>query len=249
MRRRSKIALTIGAIVLAVLLLLQTPLLERLRGHAWSVWLSTVARVFALGRLSSDATVDKRLQELLLENLRLKAQLQEYGQLKEQVASPAFESFRVIPAEIVVRPLDAFRSQMIINQGTADGVTLNAPVVVYGSSLVGFVTELHEQSAVIQLLLHPSTNFAAEVVNEMRPEGLLVGRHYTSLVLTRVPLDAELASDQTVVTPAREGVPAGLVVGMIGSITRQENEAFQEAQLKLPYDPDQLRAVNVLVLP
>lgn len=249
MPRRSLIAaITLTTLIVAGLLL-QTPLLRHVRSAAWTVWLSAVARVFTIGPFNVSHDVDTQLQELLAENVRLKWEQREFLLLKEQLGNPAYASFRNIPAIVAARPLDTFHSQFTINRGAKDGVTLDAPVVVYGSTLVGFVTELHEHAATVQLLLHPATNLAAQVASDKRPKGLVAGRHFTSLALTTVPRDATLTPGQDVVTVGKEGLPEGLLIGKISFVQSAEDAAYHEAVVSLLFDPDSLRAVNVLVLP
>lgn len=249
MKRRSYIAISLLALILLVFLALQTPLLSGIRGVAWRGWLAVVTFVLPVGRLAIDNDVEEQLRVLTTENIRLKAQEQDYTRLRDQLGSPAFASYRSIPAEVAARPLDTFGVSFTINRGAQEGVTLGAPVVVYGSTLLGFITQLHEHTAVVQLLLHPSTNLAVEILNEGNARGLLVGRRYTSLAITTVPRDAQITSSQEVVTVAREGLPHGLRVGTIGTPLREENQAYQEATITLPYDPDDVRAVNVIVEP
>lgn len=249
MKRRSFIAISILAVIVVVFLALQTPLLRGIRGTAWHVWLSAVTFVLPVGQLAIDNDVAAQLRELTTQNIRLKAELQDYQRLREQLGSPAFSSYRTISAEVAARPLDTFGVSFIINRGAKEGVTLQAPVVVYGSTLLGFVSQLHEHTAVVQLLLHPATNLAVEILDESNARGLLIGRRYTSLAITTVPRDAQIKSGQAVVTSAREGLPHGLHVGTIGMALREENQAYQEATITLPYDPDDVRAVNVIVEP
>lgn len=266
MKRRSKIALILLGLVIVALLALQTPLLATLRSKSWHLVIGSVGRVFKIGSLELDTSVQGQLQELQVENIRLRAHEKEYAQLKEQLGSPSFASLRAIPASVEARSVDTFHSQLILNKGSDNGVTLGAPVVVHGATLVGFIVELHEHSALLQLLVHPSTGLSAEVQQEQSPRGLLVGQKFTSLKLITIPRDATLEQGQPVVTVSHDreigaeagksiisatgqNIPAGLLIGHLGAVFREENEAYQEAIVQLPYDLDQLRAVNILVLP
>ncbi len=248
MRAREKIALSLLTIIVFILLGLQTHLLSSIRGQAWRLWVNTIVRVVNIGPLA-DSRSNEQLQTLLAENIRLKFEQKDYARLKDQLGEPAFASFRTIPAAVKARPIDTFRSQYIIDRGAQDGVSLDAPVIINGSTLVGFVTDLHEHTATVQLLLNPQTSLSVEVEQEGSPRGLLLGRQFTSLALTTVPRDVTLKPGQAIVSTPRDGMPAGLVIGRIGNVTRQENEPYQEATVRLPYDPDGLRAVMVLVLP
>ncbi|MEX1998027.1 MAG: rod shape-determining protein MreC [Candidatus Andersenbacteria bacterium] len=249
MLRRNKIALAIFVATVVILLSLQTPILRKVRGTAWDLWVTTLARVFRISSANIDNDLANQLQTLTAENVRLKSEQSDYIRLREQLGTPAFASFRSIPASITARPLDTYHVEFVLNQGAQHGLTLGAPVVIYGSTLIGFITELHNQSARVQLLLHPATNVTAEVITESNPRGLLTGQHYTSLLLSTIPRDANLAAGQDVVTIAREGLPHGLLIGKINRIEREEDEAYQKAIVALPYDPDYLEAVIVLVEP
>lgn len=249
MVRRSTTALVILTILVVILLALQTPLLRAVRGTLWGTWVKSVARLTTLGPLEIDHTVVDHIQQLRAENIRLHAELNDYHRLRQQLGSPSVDQLRAIPAVVTVAPVDSFRSELLLNRGAAHGLTLGAPVVVNGSMLVGIITELHEQTAVCRLLVHPAMGLPAEVAGIDHARGLSVGRTYTTVNLTTVPRDAALVPAQAVVTTTHEHMPAGLLIGTIATIQNEENEAYQTAHLNLPYDRGQLRAVNVLVAP
>lgn len=249
MSRAGKVLVGILAVAVAALLALQTPLLRAARDAAWRVWVGSVARVAGIGPLQISGDVLTQLQRLQIENIRLRAELHDYETLRRQLGSTSFAAMRAIPALIAARPVDTFRTQAILNRGAGDGVTLHAPVVVQGSVLVGYVTELSEHTAVLQLLLHPATAVAAEVVDAPGGRGLLRGRSYTSLELSTVPRDASVQIGQAVVTAGHDTTPPGLLIGTIDTIRNEKNEAYQEARLTLPYEPEVLEAVVILVAP
>jgi rod shape-determining protein MreC len=231
--------------------LLQAPVFTYFRHQAWDIWVAQVASFFRIGMLSVPSDVQKQLETLRAENVRLAAETADYRHLRQQLGSPAFSDFRAIPAEIVGRPIDTFHAQVILNRGTHDGVTLGAPVIVNGSVLVGFITDLSEQTATVQLLVHPDAILAAEAVDPERPgRGLVQGRFFTAAILKTVPRDISLHERQPVVTQAKAGIlPYGLLIGYIQNIILEEHEPYQTARLALPYRLDTLRAVHVLVPP
>lgn len=231
---------------------MQTPLMAASRAAAWQVWVSTVGRLFSIGSLRLEEDVMSQLSKLRSENIRLRAEVADYASLRRQLGVPAVSDYAAIPAHIVGRPIDTFRTQYILNRGARDGLVLGAPVIVFDSTLVGFVTDLDETAATFQLLIHPATNLTAEVLaddeGETRGRGLLRGRHYTSTVLTTIPRDVPIQPGQAVVTSAKELlIPGALAIGTIEEVKSLESEAYQEATVRLPYDPDTLTAVHVLV--
>ncbi len=252
MRQRSRQALIALVAVVLVLGIFQTPLLHTARGRVWGWLVGAVGRVGGYAVINASSAA--RESTLLAENIRLKAELQDYAHLKAQLGAPGFTDWRAVPVALVGRPLDTFQSKFLLSKGTRDGLVLGAPVVVYGSMLAGFIVELSESTAVGQLLLAPGTTLAAQVVSEGDAEGvsatgLVRGQHYTSLLLTTVPRDVPLTGGQAVVTEAKAGaLPFGLLLGTIADIQSSENDVYQEAALRLPYDVDQLQA-GVVLLP
>lgn len=249
MSMRATLALLFLGLILFVGAALQTPLMRYARAYAWDRVVGLTALVGGLRLHEAD---QPRLEQLLAENVRLRAEQTDYARLRQQLGAPAFVNFRAIPASVVGRPIDTFRSQLLLSRGTRQGVTVGAPVVVHGSQVVGFVSEVHAESAICQLLLHPATALTAEVLSSDKDvpplQGLVQGKQYTSLLLTTVPRDKTLNIGQQIVTTAKPGlVPYGLAIATIKDVLNPPNEAFQSAVLSLPFDPDELRAVNVLV--
>lgn len=246
MRRRSQRAALVLVIVVVTLGVLQTPVLSTARGWTWGWWSGVVSRWSGSVALTTEG--GQRESTLLAENLRLHAELHDYQRLRQQLGTPSFEGFRAVPVAVVGRPLDAFHSLFLLSKGARDGLVLGAPLVIQGSTLVGFITELKETTAVGQLLLAPETTLSVQVEPD-GATGLVQGRQYTSLWLTTVPRDVSLREHQVVVTEAKPAVvPFGLVVGTITSIQSSDNAVYQEAVLSLPYDVDSLRA-GVVLLP
>lgn len=249
MTRRSRYALWLLVVVVALGLLLQTPLARAGRDRTWWLWTATLSRWFRVGPLTVPHNVSEQLAELTAENSRLKAESADYRRLREQLGAPAFANFRSIPAEVAARPIDTWRTHYVINKGAANGVGLGAPAVIRSSTLVGFVTELHEHTAVVQLLYHPSTSLPAEVLaDDLVGRGLARGKAYTSLELVSIPRDVELKEGLPVVTVQQgEVVPAGLIVGNIETTQDELHEPYRRARLSVPYDTDRIFAVAILV--
>lgn len=245
----------VGTLVgfMALLLFYQTPLMRGMRAATWNYVVRKVAQVGRVGELSVEPDVNEQLARLLAENISLASQVRDYSRLRAQIGSVSIDAMRPIPAAVIGRPVDTFRLRLIISRGLKDGVVIGAPVVIRGKTLIGFVTDASSKTATVQLLLHPQTNLTVEVSPDDpdRPpgRGLLQGRHYTSLSVSTIPRDVTIAPGQAVVTVASELVPFGLFVGTIGQLYTPENEPYQRADIALPYDPDIIDGVTVLVLP
>lgn len=254
MQKRNITAISILVCIVAALAFLQTPIMSHARQRAWLMWMRTTASIFGLGAIEADETVIEQLQQLRLENIRLRAQLGDYDRLRQQLGTLPLSASRLVPAATIGRPIDSFRSQYLINKGRRQGVTQGAPVVTGGSVLVGFINLANDETSVVQSLLNPATNLTVEAVPladaKATPlaRGLLQSYHYTTLVVTTIPKDTPVEVGQAIVTVSKEaGIPYGLVIGTVAQISSQEHEPYQEARLKLPYDLDQVDAVQVIV--
>lgn len=251
MTKRSKYALGVLIGLIAILLLIQTPLMRVVRDKSWNTWVTFFARWLAIGPLTVTNNVAEQLRVLQADNVRLRAESVDYQRIRRQINSPAYDDFKQISSEIVGHPPnDIWQSQYIVNRGSDDGLVLGAPGVIYGSTLVGFVVELHQRTAVLQLVFHPTTRLQAEVIaQENTGRGLVRGRFFTGVELMTVPRDVDLREGQNVVTIAQNNVvPYGLQIGKIGTIKETEYEPYQQAQLIVPYREDSIVAVTFLVL-
>lgn len=238
---------------MALLLFYQTPLMRGVKAATWNYVVRRVAQVGRVGSLSVESNVEEQMARLVAENAALRGQVKDYGRLRAQMGSVAIDSMRAIPAAVIGRPVDTFRLRLVISRGLTDGVVIGAPVVIRGKTLIGHITDASPATATVQLLLHPHTSVTVEVSPDdpdVPPaRGLLKGRHYTSLSVSTIPRDVTIAPGQAVVTVASETIPFGLFIGTIGQLYTPENEPYQSADIALPYDPDLIDAVTVLVLP
>lgn len=250
MTKRSKYALGVLVGLIVIFLLLQTPLMRVARGGVWNVWVTTFARWFSIGPLTVSNNVAEQLRVLQAENVRLKAENVDYQRIRQQINSPAFNDFKQIAGELTGHPPnDVWQSQYIVNRGAEDGLVLGAPALTDGSTLVGLIVELHQKTAVLQLMFHPTTSLQAEVItHEATGRGLVKGRFFTGAELVTVPRDVDLQRGQSVVTIAQNNVvPYGLQIGEIGTIKETEYEPYQQAQLVFPYRESSITAVIFLV--
>lgn len=252
MRLRTKILGSFLGIVVLALLALQTPILKRVRGAAWDSWVGVVGQVGWVGDFEIADDTAGQLATLQSENARLRSELRRFTRVERQLGASVFSGFRQIPATVGVRPIDTYQAQYVLHKGVDDGVVTGAPVVVNGSMLVGFVSELSARSSVVTLLTNPHNTLPVEVAGDDPQDtparGLAQGSHFTSILLSTVPRDKELVSGMHVVTASQEGVvPHGLLVGNVGSVVSAERDAYQSAVIDVPYDSESLEAVTILV--
>ncbi len=249
MLKRSQFVLISFGIGILMWLALQTPLLRPLKISAWNFWVQSIARIFQIHDFTVSNDIQDNLNRLQIENARLKAELTDYSKLREQLGNLSYEQMRVIPALVTMKPDDLFQTEWVLNKGAKDGVIPNAPVIVKGTMLAGFITDVYENSSVCRLALDPAVSIPAVIENEGGDKGLAIGQSYTAITINTIKRDANIQPGQIVVTAGRDITPLGLVIGKIKTVRNEENEAYQEARLELMYTPDDIEAASILVNP
>ncbi|OGY36566.1 MAG: hypothetical protein A3E36_03170 [Candidatus Andersenbacteria bacterium RIFCSPHIGHO2_12_FULL_45_11b] len=251
MRKSAVIALSAFGLTLLIAGLFFTPIMQHARNRTWDQIIWVVSKVFRIPDSSPSQSTEEQLKRLTLENIRLTSELADYARLRDQLAAPAFDSMHKISAHVISRPIDTLQAQYVINKGIADGIGTGNVVVVHGSALLGFVSQLSLHSAIVQTVFHPDTSITVETVtkdSEIPPaQGLLISLFQTSLSMETIPRDAEISPGQNIVTTSNgQQIPYGIVVGAVSSVRKPENEAYQKAAIELPYAIDSVKAVTVL---
>ncbi len=198
--------------------------------------------------------VQKRNDELLLENSRLRAELNamrekaaEADRLKRIVDYVEKSPEREVVARIIgVNPVSTFHS-VRIDRGMDQGVHPLMPVVT-PDGVVGYVKRATGGWADV-VLVTDQTSKLGVVVQRTRSRGTAVGQGGARpLVLENVLRTENLEEGDVVVTAGSDGIfPKGLVVGRTSGIRRNAVGMFLQASIVPSVDLEKLE--EVLVLP
>lgn len=252
--KRSTLALSLLAAVILVLAFFQTPLMRQARQKTWNQIIFLIAKTFHVNDVFENKNLSDSLEQLTSENIRLKAELEDYHRLRMQLGTPSVSNLRPVQAAVLARPADTLQSELLLSKGLADGVAIGDPVVAFGSDLVGFVVEAQPHTATVETIYHPDVHVTAEIINEdegvLPARGLLESSYYSSLRVTTIPRDIPINDGQSIVTVADSGkIPSGLVIGTVTDVQSPEHDAYQSVRVQLPYDIDTVDAVTILAQP
>ena len=122
-------------------------------------------------------------------------------------------------AVIVSWSASNFEHAFTINRGSANGIELKDCVIDQFGNVVGMVTELTDNTAVVSTIINTSSSMGA-VVSETDDTGIARGdfsrMQEGTLKMDYLPEDAELISGFSVVTSGSSGLmPSGLLIGKI----------------------------------
>ena len=177
------------------------------------------------------------------ENLDLK-KLLDYQDL------PGLEDYRSVNTRVLGEQ-SQFGKRLLIAAGSNSGIRLRAPVLSSGA-LVGEITELSPDTAVVTLLTDESSAVAAYSIRT-GAQGLIQSGEGGSLAFANVTKDKDVAREDLIATAGSSVprlpslFPRGIPVGVVTSVSQSDTEPFKQIQLVSYVDLSNLRVVTVLV--
>lgn len=263
---KQKNYLTLGAVVLAAVLILSLPAgaSSRLKLVIGSWFLPLFGLANAAQQLPAslaDSLLPRRellseIARLRQENAQLTAQAQqslaiarENDQLRAFIGWQRQTPWRLKPANVVTRDPANWWRTMEINVGSRDGVQPNLPVLTM-EGLVGRITSVSLTHSQVVLIGDQNCRVSALVDNATHDMGVLTasGPLDNSLVeLSYLASGANLKAGQNVFTSGLGGVfPKGIPIGKIVDSQSIEYGLATEARVKLNADLGALEQVYVL---
>ena len=183
---------------------------------------------------------------LLGENSRLKEVARENELLRRQLnlGQPAKQLLLLA----TVTGYDLTQGQyFLINQGNKDGVTAGLAVVAANNFLVGRVAEVENNFSKV-ILISDGASAINAFTQDTRVSGAVRGNHGLGVTLEMVPVDAQITVGETVLSSGlNDGVPRGLVIGHIVSLSKKANEIWQSAVINPAAEINNLEQVFVIL--
>lgn len=191
--------------------------------------------------------------QLLAENLRLEAEnaslrdfRRENSALREEFGAPRRDDIEIVVADIIGWNAEESGRWIVVNRGSADGISYGMPVVSGGGVLLGRIEDTSLTSAKAMLLTHPGS--VISMVDETtEARGVLRGEYGLGMVFDMVPQTDEIQAGDRVVTSGLGGdLPRGLVVGTLGEVRQAPDRLFQQASVKPLVSIESLRFVGIV---
>lgn len=189
---------------------------------------------------SENALLKQRIRELrdeAIANRALGLKAQQLERLLHFEQGNNFPSdYRAVNAEVTSFPSNAFTHSLEIAAGSSAGVRLNSPVVS-GDGLVGIVSNVQPQTAVVTLLTDPSTFVAARDI-QTQVRGMLHTGPGGTLILDQVPKQLRVKEGDVLVTDGthnaryRDLYPYGIPIGRVNSVNATDTATFLQVQVQ-----------------
>ena len=151
-----------------------------------------------------------------------------------------------LAANVIGRDPSPFVSYIILDRGSDAGVARDMPVTT-DRGLVGRVVEVTSSACKVQLIVDPTSAVNARL-QKSRDEGVVVGQLAGGLQMQFISQQAEVQPGDLVVTSGLGGnFPAGVVLGSVSAVEKQDFEVLQSATLTTAVDFNRLEIVLIIV--
>jgi rod shape-determining protein MreC len=185
-------------------------------------------------------------RRLLDENASLKEVLKENELLRQRLGITPPVQEQLVMADIVSY-LPQLGQYFLIDKGSQQGLKEGMAVITANNFFVGQLIEVGDRWAKGTLVL--DSNLLVNVLTqETRIRGIVRGNHGLGLIMEMIPIDAQIAVGENILTSGiNDKIPGGLIVGQISAIEKKESEIFQQAILQPAVDFNKLEKVFVII--
>lgn len=203
--------------------------------------------------------VKEENEKLKEENLQLKDKALKYDalsnendRLREMLNfKNQKDEYKYIGCDIIGKSGDNWLDGFIINRGSDDGLKKKM-VVVTGRGLVGQVTAVGSNWAIVQSLINENIAVAGMVNSTRENDGVIKGyRDYNDKLLAKLyylPLDSQAKKGDAVLTSGLGGLyPKGIKIGTIISIEEDKGKLVKNALIEPSVDFNKLEEMFVVI--
>lgn len=192
------------------------------------------------------------IEQLRAQNLEASESAAENQRLRALLGyKESAKQFDLLAARVIGRESATWSSMVVINRGSADGLTDDMAVVTE-LGLVGHVSEVGLNSSKVQLILDPRSSVGTLV---QRPESRVLGivegdiNNPTMPRMVNIPKDADVKVGDVIVTSGFGGVyPKGIVVGQVNDIKNDEGGLLKYGVIDTTVDFQKLEDLAVIVV-
>ena len=245
---RYLVLLVIAVFVLVLSLLFLPRLLSGAVGLFWMpfdsvrVWVTQSGSSLPMYLRDRSVLVDE------LEKLRIKDAMSQASENTISILEAENADFRklldAVPQErllarVIARPNQLPYDVLLVDQGFADGVVLNAPIFLGKNQVIGYVSKVHAKTSLVTLVTTPGFSATAFIIGPniyTYTEGMGGG-----ITRVTVPQGIALAKDDLVILPALDSG----VYGKIEEISTSPTQPEQYGYLSIGVSLQSLKYVTI----
>lgn len=176
--------------------------------------------------LQSLQTAQRRIQDLELRYAESSAQLGELDRLKAEnqaLRDMLGASDIKLAQRVVTMPIVSY-GRTLIAGGQSDGIR-EGQMVLINQTLVGLVSQVSESQSGVRLLSQEGTQ-PVLAHTESGVQGLVIGDG-KRVMLTEIPLEAEVQVGERVISDGQEGIARDIFIGRVASVKAEPADSTQ----------------------
>ena len=203
--------------------------------------------------ISSIGSMREENERLIKENNSLSSEIsnlretkKENETLRQQLDLVPRDKFTLESSLVIGQDPQGLGSWIVIDKGSADGISVGMPVIVSDGILIGKIDEVNSGSSKINLLT--DSNSAVNVIDlETDARGLVRGAFGLGLLLDMVAQTDILKNGDTIITSGLGGeFPKGLLIGNVQEVRDSPDKLFQQAIIAPRIKYQELEVVFVI---
>lgn len=190
--------------------------------------------------------LEQKNQGLIAEIVRLKEIEEENETLRKALNMDLHKEYSFSVARIISK--DISEDFIVINKGSRNNVSKNTPVITENKVLVGIVAEVYDNFSKVMLPSHKEMSFDIKIKQEEKEiSAVAQGRGSLRTTISLIPNEEEIFYGDTVITSSMGGIfPESLLIGNIKSVSKNDIDPFQIAEIDNSLDVFELK--NVLII-
>jgi rod shape-determining protein MreC len=196
--------------------------------------------------------LERENQELRFQLMQADGKLRENDRLRQLLGWQPHKSWKLKPANVVLREVSNWWRTIQIDLGSRDGMKINMPVLTI-DGLVGRISSVSLTRSQVVLLGDPNCKVAARVDNQNRDTGVIGGSgplENTVVELGYLSRTADLKPGQNVWTSGLGGIyPKDILIGKVLDSRSEDYGMSVAARVKLSANLSALEEVWILLEP
>ncbi|MDP3899479.1 MAG: rod shape-determining protein MreC [bacterium] len=188
-------------------------------------------------------------QDLLVENVSLKALAEENNSLRQQLNFYSRNNLKKALGYIINRG-EEFETERIItiDKGASDGIKAGQAVLVSDGIMIGKIFAVNDKVSFARLITDKQSQIAVTISGKDDIKGLLQGELGLTAKMDLILQQADIAENDLIITSGlEEAIPKGLLIGKVQELKRDANDLFQTAIVEPAINLNNISIVSVIL--
>jgi len=201
--------------------------------------------------IADNQELQKINSELIIENAQLKMLVEENQELRNHLNFLEKKDIQYVMANIIGRGSfyqSGTENIILIDKGRKDGVFPNLALVSSRGIIIGKIKEVEDYFAKAYLITDKNCKLAVAITGEEKTIGVAEGNLGLTVKMNFIPQTQNILENDLVMSSGlEEYIPAGLIVGKIIKLEKENNDVWQNAIIEPLVDVNNLQIVSVLI--